>query len=113
MEYFVTANLNHDCKEYKRGDVIDFADSDSAAKRLLVLGVIQTEPIGEAQSPAPVSEAPETQPQVAGSPMETGEPSIDGREADRTVDNATDVTPGVGALTGGMMALSPDVRSST
>jgi hypothetical protein len=108
MEYFVTANLNHDGKEYKRGDQIEFGSS-SEARRLVEMGIIQTEPIGEAQSPAPVSEVPPAQPEVAGKPLETGEPSIDGREPERTVDNATDMTPGVAG--DGMRALSPDVRA--
>jgi hypothetical protein len=110
MEYFVTSNLNHDGREYKRGDTISFGDSDSAAKRLLAIGVIQTEPTGEAPAPAGASDAADVQPQVAGKPLETGEPSIDGREPERTADNAADITPAV-APVGGMRALSPDVRA--
>lgn len=110
MEYFVTANLNCDGKEYKRGDTIDFDPAHKAVQPLLAAGVIQTKPIGEAPSPAPGStNAPETQPEVTGKPLETGESSIDGRDPERSADNATDITPPVDT---GMRALSPDVRAS-
>jgi hypothetical protein len=104
MEYFVTGNLNHDGREYNRGDVIDLADNSKAEAHLLATGVITTEPeIANAVVPAPEA-TPEPQPEVSGKPLETGEPSIDGRAPERSGDNATDVTPG------GMRALSPDVR---
>ena len=108
MEYFVTGNLNHDCKEYKRGDVIDLDPAGVVQARLHAAGVIQTEPIANTQAArAPAPEAT-SQPEVAGKPMETGEPSIDGREGERTGDNARDITPGMDT---GMRALSPDVRA--
>jgi hypothetical protein len=106
MEYFVASNLLHDGKVYYRGDIISL--DGLAAMSLLTNGVIQTEPIEEEPAPAPEPVA-DTQPEVAGKAMETGEPSIDGREPERTADNATDVTP----VVEDMKALSPDVRAKT
>src|SRR4051812_7612092 len=101
MKFYVTSNLIHDGKAYRRGDTISL--SDDMATHLLLNGVLQTDPIVE--EPAPELEPmQEMQPEVAGKAMETGEPSIDGREPERTSDNAEDVTPGI-------RALSPDVRA--
>ena len=53
MQYFVASNLTHDGKVYERGTTIEFGDHDSAARRLLEIGVIQVHAIGEAQVTAP------------------------------------------------------------
>lgn len=110
MEYFVTTNLKHNGRRFVAGDTIDLSDAD--ATRLLDLGVVAGErPVAPAPEPD-IAVEPAPQPEVAGKPMETGEPSIDGREGERTVDNATDVTPGAHSEPqNGMRALSPDVRA--
>jgi hypothetical protein len=108
MEYFVSGNLRHNGRKYKRGDTI--ALGDGAAAPLLQAGVIQTEPLSDAPDVTPPVAEPPTQPVVSGTPVQTGEPSIDGRQdPERRVDNAQDVTPPVDT---GMRALSPDVRAA-
>src|SRR4051794_10250817 len=92
MQYFVTSNLNHDGKSYQRGDEISLSDESVAAAHLLIDGVISTQPISEEPTPE-LEPLQETQPEVAGKAMETGEPSIDGRAPERTVDTAEDITP--------------------
>ena len=92
--YFVASNLNHDGKEYKRGDTIELAD----ASALIAAGVLQTEPV---EAPAPASEAPvePERPQAAdvaeagGKVTVSGEPSLDGVQTEATDDDAKEVGP--------------------
>ncbi|MEK7992898.1 MAG: hypothetical protein AAB403_03740 [Planctomycetota bacterium] len=94
MQYFVSSNLNHDGKEFKRGDTVEL--SDQAASQLLAAGVVQSESIELA---APAS-SPDTAPvrasddaTVGGRAMKTGEPSVDGSEATSDADTAKEVGP--------------------
>src|SRR4051794_34632926 len=106
MRYFVTSNLTHNGQVYTRGSAIELGENDNVAiNSLLAAGVIQTDPIGvtQVQTPEPEPVA-DVRPAVAGKALETGEPSIDGREPESAEDTAEDVTPGI-------RALSPDVRA--
>src|SRR4051812_32936150 len=106
MKYYVQRNLNHDCKEYQRGDALDLADDSKALPVLLDAGVISTD--------APREEAPETAPAeatdehqnrslqqirreglVGGAPSQSGEPSLDGQDAADVPSEEEDVTPEV------------------
>jgi hypothetical protein len=91
-QYFVTGNLRHDGRRFKRGDAIELTDAQ--AKQLA--HVIQAEAMAEAEAPAeaatPVS--PVVEVAVGGEPMQTGEPSIDGT-SNATRSDAKDVTPPV------------------
>lgn len=100
MEYFVTRNLKHDTTSYVRGDTIKLPESVAAS--LLEDGVIQAEPIADAEPPknrdlvgksAKKEKQSEDVPTVGGEAVETGEPSIDGNPEASTV--AQDVTPQV------------------
>lgn len=74
MQYFVTGNLKHDGREYKRGDQIDFAKSDSAAARLLELGVIQETPV-EGAPPQPKQMMPVQAPRALSPDVRAGTPN--------------------------------------
>src|SRR3954469_25127946 len=91
--YFVYSNLNHDGKEYQRGDKVTLPSS--AAERLLELGVVGREKV-EAAAPAPVA-TQEAVPEgkVGGEPESSGEPSIYTPEANASPSEAADVTPQV------------------
>ncbi len=94
MKYHVLANLNHDNREYQRGDTIELSDGDSAARRLLELAVISTDPAPVDGTPAePEPEAPDRQPEVGGTPNATGEPALDGRDDTSSSSEGEDVTP--------------------
>ncbi len=96
MIYHVLANLNHDNREYQRGDTIELSEGDSAARRLLELSVISADPAPVVGTPAePEPEAPDRQPEVGGTRTETGEPSLDGRDGEGERKEATDVSPKV------------------
>ena len=94
MIYHVLANLNHDNREYQRGDTIELSEGDSAARRLLELAVISTDPAPVVGAPAtPEPEAPDRQPEVGGTRTETGEPSLDGQADQGSSSEAEDITP--------------------
>jgi hypothetical protein len=92
--YYVASNLTHDGTAYMRGDTIELED----ASALLSAGVLQTEPIA---APAPAQDAPVVpeQPQAAdaadagGQATVSGEPSLDGKEADDENDQTEEVGP--------------------
>ncbi len=110
--FYVAGNLSHSGQEFKRGDTIDL--DENAAASLIEAGTLKTEPIANTEA-ARVPEALSAdapQPEVAGKPMQTGEPSIDGRVDEQSgIDTAKDVTLGADAPQDGLRALSPDVRA--
>ncbi len=96
-EYFVASNLQHDGKDFVRGDKITL--SEEQAKPLLAVKTIQTRPIRKEE---PVDELPETpdvevvaRPRAGGRKTETGEPAVDGREETPEVAADNDTTPEV------------------
>ena len=93
--YYVYGNLNHDGKDYRRGDMIDL--SDEAASTLLQIGVIGNEslpPQEAAPVPEPAKDVP-AEPVAGGEPATSGEPSIDANEPAAVQTEAVDVTPQV------------------
>jgi hypothetical protein len=93
-KYYVYSNLNHDHKEYHRGDRIEL--SDEQASTLFQLGVIGNDKPEVAEAPAPVTpqEAP-AEPVAGGTTEDSGEPSIDAPSADSAPTETVDVTPKV------------------
>jgi hypothetical protein len=93
MKYFVYSNLNHDGKEYTRGNVIEI--TDLAAPALIEMGVIGHEAIPE-DAPAPVVEEAEqvVEEAVAGGAVaQSGEPSADGPVEEVSVAETPEVQP--------------------
>src|SRR4051794_36515477 len=96
MKYYVLRNLNHDGKDYQRGDTLDLPDDSKAAPVLLDAGVISTDaPREEAPETAPAAEEPAPKPEVGGAPNQSGEPSLDGPDTADAPSEEEDVTPEV------------------
>jgi len=95
MQYYVLGNLNHDNKAYTRGDVVELEKGSQAATNLLDTGIISKDPIPEVVVPRNRDLVVEKgqKPEVGGEPVETGEPSIDGRDDQGSSSEAEDITP--------------------
>lgn len=91
--YFVTGNLSHDGKEYKRGDTIDLVEL--AAPALIEMGIIsKVEPADVVAAPVAIVEEPK-EAEVGGEPSTSGEPSIDQSDTKAADGDARDITPGI------------------
>lgn len=76
--YYVNSNLNHNGKEFSRGDEITL--SSEVAEQLLTDGVIgESQPEVTDPEIEAVKEPEQSQPSVGGAPLSSGEPSIDTR----------------------------------
>ena len=95
MNYHVLGNLNHDGKAYTRGDVVDLEEGSKVATHLLEAGVVSSSPIPEVVAPQNRELVVEKskQPAVGGTPLESGEPSFDGRDDQGSSSEAEDITP--------------------
>jgi len=98
MNYHVLLNLKHNGRAYQRGDTVEIEAATKAAAILLADGVISETPIPEVAVPQnrELVVAPEDKvrkPKVGGAPVETGEPSMDGRDDQGSSSEAEDVTP--------------------
>lgn len=96
MEYFVKTPVRFQGRRYMPGETIDLSDVD--AKSALASGAIQAEPIvnteaARVEAPAPIQQDAPAEPSVGGTPMNSGEPSVDGQSAQQTRAEAVDVTP--------------------
>lgn len=91
-KYYVYGNLNHDGREYGRGEQVSLPED--AAQPLLEAGVIGTDKV-EAPAPAEAPQEPAREANVGGAPEVSGEPSIDQPAADTAAAEAEDVTPKV------------------
>lgn len=91
--YHVVGNLNHDGREYKRGDAIELHELTAPA--LIEMGVVQEEPVDAASqsSTEPAASAPRDASAAGGEPIQTGEPSLDGPEDEGETDTAREVGP--------------------
>lgn len=91
--FYVLRNLYHDNKAYVPSDEISIVDDRPCVAVLLSSSVIsRTKGAKEARVEIPVVEQkPETF--VAGAPIDSGEPSIDGNAASDEATKATDMTP--------------------
>lgn len=82
-KYYVAGNLNHNGRDYKRGDEITLSQAD--ALPLVNIGVISAD---EVMAPVTTDTAADTivvekkpEPIVGGERSTSGEPSLDGRDA--------------------------------
>lgn len=90
MEYHVLLDIN--CGEFPPGSTIDL--DEAAAQPLLDEGVISTDPMEKIEVHEPVEEEQKVEPIVAGAPIDSGEPALDGTQAAQTsTTDAKDVTP--------------------
>jgi hypothetical protein len=91
-QYFVTGNLRHDGRRFKRGDAIELTEEQARP----LAHVLSKEAVSASETPADI-EIPASTPTpgvtVGGTPYNTGEPSIDGSANADTRTDAKDVTP--------------------
>lgn len=105
-KYYVAGNLNHNGREYVRGDVVMLTEAE--ALPLVQIGVISAD---EVMAPVSTDTAAETvvveekpQPVVGGERNTSGEPSLDGKD-----EGASTVTGGR-KLFGSIFGKKPEVK---